>query len=63
MKKQFMFISLLIPGPRNPKGMLDIYMQPLIEELLQLWEVGIMTYDIARKAKFHHEGRRHLDDK
>ena len=34
VKKQFMFISLLIPGPRNPKGYLDIYMQPLIKELL-----------------------------
>jgi len=31
MKKRFMFINLLIPGPRNPKGNLDIYMQPLIE--------------------------------
>jgi len=51
-KKQFMFISLLIPGPRNPKGNLDIYMQPLIEELLLLWEVGVKTYDIARKQNF-----------
>ena len=52
MKKQFMFISLLILGPRNPKGNLDIYMQPLIEELLLLWEVGVKTYDIARKQNF-----------
>jgi len=34
MKRQFMFISLLIPGARNPKGNFDIYMQPLIKELL-----------------------------
>ena len=48
MRRQFMFLSLLIPGPRNPKGNLDIYMQPLIEELINLWQVGIMTFDIAR---------------
>ncbi|XP_021737588.1 uncharacterized protein LOC110704118 [Chenopodium quinoa] len=37
MKKPFMFLSLLVPGPKNPKGNLDVYMQPLIEELKQLW--------------------------
>ena len=47
-----MFISLLIKGPRNPKGNLDIYVQPLIEELLLLEEVGVMTHDIARKQNF-----------
>jgi len=47
-----MLISLLIPGPRNPKGYFDIYMQPLIEKLLQLGEVGIMTYYIAPKQNF-----------
>ena len=45
-KRQFMFISLLIPGPKNPKGNLDIYMQPLIDELIQLWNECTMTYDI-----------------
>ena len=53
MKRQFMFLSLLIPGPRNPKGNLDIYMQPLIEELIHLWEVEIMTFDIAHKQNFN----------
>ncbi|XP_056691843.1 uncharacterized protein [Spinacia oleracea] len=33
MKRPFMFLSLLVPGPKNPKGNLDVYMQPLIEEL------------------------------
>ena len=53
MKRQFIFISPLIPGPQNPMGNLDIYMQPLIEELLHLWEVGVMTYDIAQKQNFN----------
>ncbi|XP_048489971.1 uncharacterized protein LOC125491934 [Beta vulgaris subsp. vulgaris] len=52
MKKPFMFLSLLVPGPKNPKGNLDVYMQPLIEELKQLWEIGAMTYDISHKQNF-----------
>jgi len=46
-RRQFMFIALLIPGPKNPKENLDIYMQPLIEELVQLWNEGILTYDVS----------------
>ena len=42
-KRQFKFIALLIPGPKNSKGNLDIYMQPLIEELVQLWNEGLVT--------------------
>jgi len=53
MKRQFMFLSLLIPGPKNPKGNLDVYMQPLIQELKQLWEVGANTYDISVKQNFN----------
>ncbi|XP_057246857.1 uncharacterized protein LOC125499464 [Beta vulgaris subsp. vulgaris] len=53
MKKPFMFLSLLVPGPKNPKGNLDVYMQPLIEELKQLWDVGATTYDISRKQNFN----------
>jgi len=51
-KRQFMFISLLIPRPKNPKGNLDMYMQPLIDELIQLWNEGIMTYDISMRQNF-----------
>lgn len=36
MKKQYMFLTLLIPGPKSPKGKLGVYLQPLIEELKQL---------------------------
>ena len=48
-----MFLSLLIPGPKYTKGNLDVYMQPLIQELKQLWEVGANTYDISKKQNFN----------
>ena len=40
MKKTFIMLSLLIPGPTTPRNDIDIYLQPLIDELNELWEVG-----------------------
>ena len=51
-KRQFKFIALLIPNLKIPKGNLDIYMQPLIKEIIQLWNEGIMTYDISLRQNF-----------
>ena len=45
MKDPFMFMSLLIPGPRSPGKDINIYLRPLIEELQTLWNVGVHTYD------------------
>ena len=36
-----MFLTVLIPGPRNPKDKLDVYLQPLIHELNLLWDYGV----------------------
>ncbi|XP_021729847.1 uncharacterized protein LOC110696821 [Chenopodium quinoa] len=41
-----------VPGPKNPKSNLDVYMQPLIEELKQLWDVGETPYDLSKKQNF-----------
>ena len=30
MKETFMFLTVLVPGPRNPKQELDVFLQPLI---------------------------------
>ena len=48
-----MFLTVLIPGPNNPKGKIDVFMQPLIEELKSLWSVGVQTYDVAKKQNFN----------
>ncbi|KAA0052280.1 uncharacterized protein E5676_scaffold113G00940 [Cucumis melo var. makuwa] len=45
MKAPFTFLSLLIPGPRSHGKEIDIYLQPLIDELNELWMDGIQTYD------------------
>ncbi|XP_074336422.1 uncharacterized protein LOC141673568 [Apium graveolens] len=45
MKPENLILSTLIPGPIYPGNEIDVYMQPLIKELKELWEVGIETYD------------------
>ncbi|XP_058740919.1 uncharacterized protein LOC131613250 [Vicia villosa] len=52
MKQSFFMVSLLIPGPKSPGNNIDIYLQPLVEELQDLWNDGIETYDAYKRDKF-----------
>ena len=46
-----MFLSCIIPGPKNPNGKIDMYLQPLISELKTLLD-GVLTYDFSKKQNF-----------
>ncbi|XP_035546566.1 uncharacterized protein LOC109010822 [Juglans regia] len=52
MKDQFFMTSLIIPGPKSPGNDIDVYLQPLLDELLELWEHGVPTYDSSTKETF-----------
>src|SRR5690606_18755496 len=41
MQQEFLFLTILIPGPNHPKRSLDIFLQPLIKELKDLWSTGV----------------------
>jgi Transposase family tnp2 len=43
MKKGHLLLSMIIPGPKQVKK-IDVYLQPLIEELRELWR-GVDCYD------------------
>ncbi|KAK1652435.1 hypothetical protein QYE76_070240 [Lolium multiflorum] len=47
MDQSNFMMALLIPGPSSPGKDFDVFMEPLVEELLLLW-AGVPTYD-ARK--------------
>lgn len=48
-KKHFLMLSMIIPGPRSVTGThFDIYLEPLLTELLQLWIEGIITEDASQ---------------
>ncbi|GJV67162.1 hypothetical protein Tco_1482671 [Tanacetum coccineum] len=50
MKDPYMFMSMLIPGPKSPLN-IDVYLEPLINELKDLW-AGVNAYDALRKEDF-----------
>ena len=52
MQTRFLFLSTIVPGPHNPKKLIDICMQPLIDELLMLWNEGVPTFDVSTGEHF-----------
>ncbi|KAL0420781.1 UNVERIFIED_CONTAM: hypothetical protein Slati_3101000 [Sesamum latifolium] len=52
MSSKYMFLTMVIPGPSNPERLIDVYLEPLIEELQNLWHVGVLTRDSARDETF-----------
>nr|XP_033516354.1 uncharacterized protein LOC117280718 isoform X2 [Nicotiana tomentosiformis] len=52
MTSLYLFLTCIVPGPRNPKTLIDVYMQPLIDELKLLWHEVVETYDISTKQNF-----------
>ncbi|XP_021843900.2 uncharacterized protein [Spinacia oleracea] len=52
IKPEFLMLSLLIPGPTSPGNDIDIYLQPLVKDLKDLWEYGLETYDASSNQRF-----------
>ena len=41
LKQSYWMLSMMIPGARSPGVSIDVYLQPLIDELKVLWEEGV----------------------
>ena len=52
MKQPFLILSTLIDGPKGPGDKFNVYMQPLIEELKELWTDGVSTFDASTNQMF-----------
>ncbi|KAI5317330.1 hypothetical protein L3X38_037037 [Prunus dulcis] len=50
MKRKFMMLTLLISGPKQPGNDIDVYLEPLIDDLKSLW-VGIRG--VRQRAAFN----------
>ncbi|WVZ95184.1 hypothetical protein U9M48_040981 [Paspalum notatum var. saurae] len=48
LKDEFIFLALIIPGPKHPRKNLNVFLRPFIEELKQLW-TGVKAYDSYAK--------------
>ena len=49
MTKPYLFLTCLVPDPYSPKAKIDVYLQPLIDDLQHLWSDGVWTYDVSKK--------------
>jgi hypothetical protein len=46
MKRKFIMMPVLIQGPKQPGNDIDVYLRPLVDELLQLWaKPGVRLWD------------------
>ncbi|KAL0296128.1 UNVERIFIED_CONTAM: hypothetical protein Sradi_6664900 [Sesamum radiatum] len=52
MSYEYMFLTIVIPGPSNLKCLIDVYLELLIEELQNFWHVGVLTLDNAKNETF-----------
>ena len=54
-KNYFIMLGVLIPGPKSVTAdHFDVFIEPLIEELLDLWTYGVYCIDIARYKESSH---------
>ena len=46
-------MPVLIQGPKQPDNDIDVYLRPLVEELLQLWNGnGVRVWDEHKHEEF-----------
>jgi hypothetical protein len=52
MKQTSFILSMIIPGKKAPGNNIDVYLQPLIKELQELWINGVDAYDSFKREMF-----------
>ncbi|XP_028216513.1 uncharacterized protein LOC114398517 [Glycine soja] len=52
MKRKYVMLSMMIPGPRQPGNDIDVYLRPLIDDLRKLWEEGVDVWDANLQHAF-----------
>ena len=52
-ENELLFLSLLIPSPKKPGNDIDVYLEPLVNELKLTWDEGERTYDVHSSSFFN----------
>ncbi|WVZ18489.1 hypothetical protein V8G54_005811 [Vigna mungo] len=52
MKHTSLILSMIIPGKQMPGNSIDVYLQPLVDELRELWNDGVETFDSSLNETF-----------
>lgn len=53
MKEPNLLMPLIIPGPKSPGDNIHVFLQPLLEDLRDIFVNGISTYDASRNETFN----------
>jgi hypothetical protein len=51
-KRKYLFLTVLISGPKQPGIDIDVFLEPVMEEFERLWRVGEPMYDAFRQEDF-----------
>jgi hypothetical protein len=41
MKQSYIQMPLLIQGPRQPGNDINVFLEPVIDELVEIWKTGV----------------------
>lgn len=53
MKQKYIMMPVLIQDPKQPGNDIDVYLRPLVDELLQLWsDEGVRVWDEYKQEEF-----------
>jgi phosphate starvation-inducible protein PhoH len=52
MKAPNLILSFLFPRPTASGNKIDVYLRPLVDDLHELWNEGVSTYNAAMKETF-----------
>ncbi|KAL2230585.1 UNVERIFIED_CONTAM: hypothetical protein Sindi_1652900 [Sesamum indicum] len=52
MSSKYIFLTMVIPSPSNPKRLIIVYLEQLIKELQNLWHIGVLTRDSVKNETF-----------
>ena len=52
MKRKYMMLSLLITGLRQPENDIDVYLEPLVDDLRRIWDEGVSVFDAHKNEMF-----------
>ena len=51
-KQKYLLLTILISRPVQPRVDMDVFLEPLMEEMKMLWEKGVQMLDKYRKDSF-----------
>jgi hypothetical protein len=51
-KHRFLLLTMLISRPKQPDNDIDVFLEPLMEDMHTLWENGVEMMDASTKESF-----------